>query len=109
MSAVAILAAAFVCANPGIVDGDTLRCADGTRVRLWGVNSPERHEPAGPAATRAVARIIGGRTIRCERKGKSYERIVARCTVNGRDIAAEMVRQGHAVDDPKFSRGAYAR
>lgn len=39
------------------------------------------------------------------------DRVVARCrrTSDGRDIAAEMVRQGHAVDWPRYSGGEYAR
>jgi Micrococcal nuclease (thermonuclease) homologs len=107
----AILAAAsiFTCAAPGIVDGDTIRC-QGQRVRLWGINAPERSDPRGPAATRALADIIRGRTLTCEPKDTDrYGRIVARCFVGRRDIAAEMVRQGHAVDMPRYSKGFYAR
>ncbi len=40
----ALASALITCTSPGIVDGDTIRCA-GERVRLWGVNSPERGEP----------------------------------------------------------------
>jgi endonuclease YncB( thermonuclease family) len=103
-------AAALTCTSPGVIDGDTLRCGDGTRVRLWGVNSPERHEPAGPAATRALAEIIRAQPLYCTPKGQSYERVVARCfTAKGSDVAREMVKRGHAVDWPKFSKGFYAR
>ena len=104
------LADPFFCLAPGVIDGDTLRCRGGTRVRIWGIQAPERHEPAGPAATRAMSTIIRGADLRCEPKGRSYERVVARCrrTSDGRDIAAEMVRQGHAVDWPLYSKGAYA-
>lgn len=106
-----LAAAAFLCASPGVIDGDTLRCHGGTRVRIWGIQAPERHHPQGPAATRAMDRIIGRSDLRCEPKGKSYDRIVARCrrTADGRDVAAEMVRQGHAVDWPRYSGGEYAR
>jgi endonuclease YncB( thermonuclease family) len=105
-----IAAAVFLCASPGVIDGDTLRCQDGTGVRVWGIQAPERHEPAGPAATRAMTNITRGVDLRCEPKGRSYERVVARCwTPAGRDIAAEMVDQGHAVDWPRYSGGEYAR
>ena len=105
----ATLAAALICASPGVVDGDTLRCNDGTRIRLWGIQAPERHEPAGPASTRALARIVTGKTLVCEAKGRSYERVVARCWIGRTDVAGEMVRQGQAVDWPRFSGGLYAR
>lgn len=106
----ALIGAAFVCLMPGAHDGDTFRCQDGTRVRVWGVDSPELKTPAGPAATRALANMITGHNLTCERKGKSYDRVVALCRLeDGRDIAAEMVRQGQAVDWPKFSKGYYAR
>lgn len=103
----AILAAALICTNPGTVDGDTLRCQDGTRIRLWGIDAPERHDQAGPASTRALAAIVSNRTLTCQRKGRSYERIVARCFVGRTDVAGEMVRQGQAVDWPKYSHGFY--
>ena len=111
MSALSALAAAvFLCASPGITDGDTLRCKDKTRVRIWGIQAPERHEPGGAAATRAMARIVGGADLTCQRKGASYQRVVARCRLpSGQDVAAELVRQGHAKDWPKFSGGAYGR
>lgn len=104
-----ILAAALICTSPGVIDGDTLRCADGVRIRLWGVQAPERHEPGGASSTRALAALVAGRTVRCTHKGRSYRRIVARCFIGRRDIAGEMVRQGHAADWPRYSRGFYAR
>ena len=42
-----LAAAAFLCASPGVVDGDTLRCHGGTRVRIWGIQAPERHHAEG--------------------------------------------------------------
>lgn len=99
----------FQCVRPGVIDGDTLICEGGTRVRLWGIQAPERHEPAGPASTRALAQIVQGKTLACQPKGKSWERTVGRCWIGSTDVSAEMVRQGQAVDWPKYSRGYYAR
>ena len=105
----ALAIAAFICAHPGVVDGDTFRCAGGVRVRVWGIQAPERYEPAGPASTRAMSRLIAGQALTCQPRGRSYERIVARCILpDGRDVAAEMVRQGQAVDWPRYSHGFYA-
>lgn len=101
-------AEAISCIAPGVVDGDTLRCGE-LRIRLWGIDAPERDTPAGPPSTRALAQIIDGGTITCEHKDiDRYGRTVALCRLNGVDIAAEMVRQGHAKDYPRYSGGYYA-
>ena len=51
----------------------------------------------GGAATAALERLIAGWPARCDRRGTDkYSRILAVCFVRGRDINAEMVRQGHA-------------
>jgi endonuclease YncB( thermonuclease family) len=109
MLAALALASAFLCANAVQIDGDTLKCASGEHVRLWGVNSPEAHDPGGPEATRALSRLVFGKTLSCQRKGRSFNRTVALCYLNGHDIAAEMVRGGWAVDWPKYSHGRYAK
>ena len=109
MNTAALAAAAFICAQPSTIDGDTWRCADGTRVRAWGIQAPERSDPGGPASTRALSRLITGKTLRCERKGKSYDRIVARCWSGKLDIGGAMVRGGWASDWPRFSGGLYSR
>lgn len=52
-----------------VVDGDTLRLADGRRVRLIGVNAPELHdrsghaEPGAVSARRFASRFLGGSRI----------------------------------------------
>lgn len=97
----------LVCASPGITDGDTVRCGSGVRIRLWGIQAPERDQPGGPAATRALAQIIDGRDLICDLRGKSYNRVVARCWAGGEDIAEAMVTRGHAADWPKHSGGFY--
>ena len=64
-------------------------------MRIWGIQAPERHEPGGAAATRAMSRIGGRADLTCQRKGTSYQRVVARCRLpSGQDVAAELVRQG---------------
>lgn len=106
--AAAMLNPAFLCVHPAVYDGDTFRCHDGPRVRVWGVNAAELRDPGGAEAKRALTRLISGKVLTCVKRGKSYDRVVALCTVDGRDVAAEMVRRGHAVDWPKYSRGRYA-
>ncbi|WP_342234606.1 thermonuclease family protein [Inquilinus sp. OTU3971] len=91
-----------------VVDGDTFDL-DGERIRIWGVQAPESRDPGGPAATAALKRILVA-PVSCERKYLDrHQRTVAQCFSDGRDIAAELVLQGHAVDWPYYSGGYYAR
>lgn len=99
----------ILCADPRVIDGDSFACDGNLRIRLWGVDSPERHTPEGPAATRALSNITRGQTLVCKAKGHSYDRTVAQCWIGRMDVGGEMVRRGQAVDLPKFSHGYYAR
>lgn len=99
----------ILCADPRVIDGDSFACDGNLRIRLWGVDSPERDAPGGLQATRALADLTIGQTLVCTSKGKSYDRTVAQCWIGKTDVAGEMVRQGQAVDWPKFSGGLYAK
>lgn len=101
------------------VDGDTLRCGE-HRIRLHGIDAPERRDPGGEASKRYLASIIEGAGIRCAPKGRDrYGRTVAVCYVDrlaggwfqkpgGYSLNCMMVRARHARDWPKYSGGAYA-
>ena len=102
-----------------VVDGDTLYVGR-LKYRLCGIDAPEHGQPGSREAADHLRKLIRGKTINCRPVGegtpcdgrskrKSHDRIVAQCFVDSRDIAAEMVRSGHAKDWPKFSGGHYAR
>ena len=100
-----------------IVDGDTLD-VDGERVRLFGIDAPERRQfcedadgrryACGRAAARALAALTAGRTLTCTPLDRRYDRDVARCMIEDRDISDAMVRAGQAIEFARYSRGAYA-
>jgi endonuclease YncB( thermonuclease family) len=101
-----------------IIDGDSLEVA-GVRIRIFGIDAPEarqqcsnsKGEPyaCGREATRALDRLIGGRTVTCKPvTHDQYDRDVATCEVVGRDLGDAMVRAGHARDYARHSRGRYA-
>lgn len=55
-------------------------------VRLADFYAPELHEAGGQAARDALARLAMGQPVSCTAGRKSYDRIVARCTLRGRPI-----------------------
>jgi endonuclease YncB( thermonuclease family) len=92
-----------------VIDGDTIVIAK-QRIRLEGIDAPELDHPWGQASKWAAVRLCKGQEITARITGKlSYDRLVARCFLpDGRDIAAELVKDGLAIDWPKYSGGAYA-
>ena len=92
-----------------VYDGDTIRVGQ-VRVRIWGIDSPERGQPGWRAATRHMRRLALGKTATCTRRQRRLTRgrVVMQCWVNGRDLAMEMRCAGLAKDWPKYSKGYYA-
>lgn len=95
------------------IDGDTLRLDSpvrNLRLRLWGIDAPEIKDSGGVEASRALSRLVKGHILACDLMDVDhYGRPVVRCrTETTSDLACEMVKQGHAVDWPRFSDGAYA-
>ena len=89
-------------------DGDTIYI-DGAAIRLAGIDAPELDQPYGQKAKFQLMDLCKGHVIRAEFDGTStYERHVATCFLpDGRDLSAEMVKVGLALDWRKFSGGKY--
>lgn len=84
-----------------VIDGDTLDL-DGERIRLFGIDAPERGQSCGPracgtTATEALADILSAGPVRCTPVSTDrYGRTVARCRAGRLDVNREMVRRGMA-------------
>ena len=91
-----------------VTDGDTITIQK-TQVRLYGIDAPELHHPYGKKAKWAMVRLCKGHQIRAEiTQEDEYGRTVAKCFLpDGRDLSEELVKQGLAIDWPKFSGGKY--
>jgi endonuclease YncB( thermonuclease family) len=107
------LAAAEVAGKVRVIDGDTLDVGE-TRVRLYGIDAPERDQPCttlrgqnwacGDWVTRQVRDRYQGAQARCEAVDRDrYGRTVARCFVGKQDIARAMVADGLAYAYRKYS------
>jgi micrococcal nuclease len=91
-----------------VVDGDTLTIQK-TQIRLFGVDAPEMNHPYGKKAKWALLALCKGQRIRAEIAAiDRHGRTVAKCYLqDGRDISAEMVKLGLAIDWEKYSGGTY--
>ena len=77
-----------------IIDGDTFvvhrKIGNTNKVRLAGVNSPEKHQFGGKKATNSLRGLIGGKTVTIIPKGRSYDRVVADVRLNRKLINKRM-------------------
>ena len=91
-----------------MTDGDTITLAK-TQIRLFGIDAPELAHPYGKIAKNALYDLCKGKSIRAVVTAEDiHGRTVARCFLpDGRDLSAEMVKRGLAIDWAKFSGGAY--
>lgn len=104
----------FSCDVAYVNDGDTLRCEDGTRVRLHAIAaresdgscSPGHPCPSASAATsKAALERLVGRRINCIQTGTSYRRVTAICrNASGVEINCAMVERGAALVWDRFNR-----
>ena len=95
-----------------VIDGDTIEL-EGKRIRLFGIDAPEKSQPCqvqeaavacGIVARNALIGFVAGATVRCDRKDVDrYGRDVSQCYAEGYDLSAGMVRAGHAVAYRKYS------
>lgn len=116
--------APFVCAVVRVHDGDgPLWCANGIKVRIAGVQAPD-YEDAEPCrrrdASRAnytcdnaaadrsrqiVERLVLRQSLNCQPMGRSYARVVARCTLpDGRSLSCAVIAAGAAVRWDRYWR-----
>ena len=89
-----------------VIDGDTIKLSDGTRVRLHGIDAPERNQPYGKKATRELTRLLGSsvyvETADIDRYGRT---IAVLWTVSGVNVNLEMVCRGAAWWYERYARG----
>ena len=81
-----------------ITDGDTIVLMDRTRVRLHGIDAPERDQPYGPMATAALEYMVEKSVYVVEVDTDRYGRMVGQLyhSKEGYDINASMVCAGFA-------------
>ena len=89
-----------------VVDGDTIHMWGGTKVRLYGIDTPERDQPYGTQATRNLNKLIGGRVFVVERDTDRYGRLVGVIyTPEGVNVNEAMVCNGSAWWYSRYAKG----
>ena len=88
-----------------VVDGDTLKLANGERVRLIGVNTPESVaedrpvEPLGPESSLFTKKMVDGKTVELrfdKERLDQYGRTLAYVYVDGVLLNEELIRAGYS-------------
>lgn len=103
-----------------VIDGDTVEIA-GQRVRFNGIDAPESRQhcddakgfdyPCGRRAAQALDKFLAAsRPLNCSFVDRDrYGRLVGNCDrADGRSVQRWLVEQGHALDWPRYSNGAFA-
>lgn len=137
--AAALLAAALICgvaqAAPQEFTGRVTRVSDGdtlwiqpdrqpderaeepprrrkpVKLRLVGIDAPERCQAHGEEATHALRSLTLGRDVTVRRRATDdYGRALGTLWLDGQDVSARLVRDGHAWSSGvRHSAGPYAR
>ncbi len=84
-----------------ITDGDTLYVLDANykehKIRLAGIDAPERKQAYGLASRKHLASIVAGQQVRIEyQKRDRYGRSVGKVLLDGFDACLEQVKAGFA-------------
>jgi endonuclease YncB( thermonuclease family) len=96
-----------------VIDGDTLHVGD-EKIRLFGIDAPEKGQtctgPDGKAwacglwAAEQLQEKLEGGSLTCRGQDRDrYGRLLATCTVDGRDVAKDLVEEGAVLAFRRYS------
>lgn len=93
----------------GVTDGDTIKILTPERqqvkVRLYGIDAPEKKQPYGAAAKRYLSDLIVGKTVQIEELGKDrYKRVLGIVHLDSKDVNEILVLNGYAWAFTKYSK-----
>nr|WKN34359.1 thermonuclease family protein [Tunicatimonas sp. TK19036] len=90
-----------------VIDGDTF-VASGRKIRLWGIDAPEKNEPLYWSSSTLLKGILESETLSCKLIEKDrYQRYVMHCLSGSLDVGSMMVNMGMAKDYSRYSGNYY--
>jgi endonuclease YncB( thermonuclease family) len=92
----------------GVADGDTITVLDNGnqqhKIRLASIDAPERGQPFGNKAKRALSSLVAGKMVRVETTGKDrYDRTIGTVYIGNGNVNRTMVYKGFAWNFVKYS------
>ncbi len=86
-----------------VIDGDTVVIADGSRIRLIGIDAPEKGAPCFEESKRALQKMVYGKAVELafdDEKRDKYGRTLAYIFADGTFVNLSMVERGYALAFP---------
>ena len=93
----------------GVADGDTITVLDASdtqhKIRLAGIDAPEKHQPFGQRSKESLSDLVFGRAVMVETdKRDKYGRNVGKVLVDGNDANLEKVKRGLACHYKQYEK-----
>src|SRR3989338_8949420 len=82
-----------------VIDGDTLELETGERVRLLGINTPEKGQPYNQEAAEKLKQLVEGKSVQLEQDTNDkdqYGRLLRYVYVGKTFVNLELVKEGYA-------------
>jgi endonuclease YncB( thermonuclease family) len=84
-----------------VADGDTVTVLDSSntqyKIRLLGIDAPERKQAFGNRSKQALSDAVVGKTVRVDwNKRDRYKRVIGKILLNGNDMNLEQIKRGLA-------------
>lgn len=93
-----------------VADGDTITVLHGSeqiKIRLAGIDAPEKAQPFGNVAKQSVSEMVFGKEVRVVEQGRDrYGRTIGRIYQGDIDVSAEQIKQGMAWVYRKYTKEA---
>ncbi len=92
-----------------VTDGDTVNVLTSDnethKIRLSGIDAPEKKQAFGNESKQALADLIDGKTVSVEyNKLDRYQRVVGKITFNGQDVNLRRIKLGLAWHYKKYEK-----
>ena len=92
-----------------ITDGDTVNVLTSDnethKIRLSGIDAPEKKQAFGNRSKQALAELIDGKTVSVEyNKLDKYQRMVGKITFDGQDVNLRQIKLGFAWHYKKYEK-----